>query len=297
MAAGDCAVVRTLPLTRPTAFATVLTWWVAALLTISSAAGLVFGPRGLYDTSEPTFPALIGQDAVALVFGLPLLIGSAILARRGSVRGLIAWMGALFYVAYFWYFYVIGIRFSSLFIVHIALVSMSMYGALYLFFALDLTKLMAHVDRPVPTRLIGGFLMATALAFSALWLGLVVSRLFQGAELDLVTRYVIAIDGVVLLPVTFFGGLWLWRGQPVGFALAGVLLVKVLATFLTLVATTIVSVRQGHTASLIETSMYVAGLLTAVVLTVRYLRVVADVPAPTHPVPATANAPRQARGL
>jgi hypothetical protein len=262
--------MNTLPVARPIAFATTLTWAVAALLAISSAAGLAFGPSGLYDAGASTFPALIGQDIVALLFGVPLLVGSALLAKRGSVRALMAWMGALFYVAYFWYFYVVGIKFGVLFVVHIALVSMSMYGALHLLFALDLGRLMAGIRPGAPNRLVGGFLMTTALAFAALWAGVIADRVVTGQPLDDVSRQVIAIDGVVLLPLMFFAGVWLWRREPLGFALAGMLLVKVAATFLTLVATTVVAWRWGQPADPVQTTMYVAGLLVAALMIGRY---------------------------
>ena len=270
---------RPLPLTRDMAFPWILTRLVAALLLLSSAAGLLYGPHGLYDQRAAMFPALLGQDAVALLFGIPLLLGSAWLARRGSVRALLSWMGVLFYVAYFWYFYVIGIRFTLLFPLHIALVSMSMYGALYLLFALDMTALRARVDSRMPVRLIGGFLMTTALAFAALWLWAIAAALAGGAELDAVSRYVIAIDGVVLLPLSFFCGLWLWSRQTLGYAIAGLLLVKVVATFLTLVSTTVVSVMWGQPADLLQTALYTCGLGVALVLTLRFLRGVSDAPA------------------
>jgi hypothetical protein len=207
---------------------------------------------------------------VALLFGVPLLAGSAMLARRGSVRALMAWIGALFYVAYFWYFYVVGIRFGVLFVVHIALVSMSMYGALHLFVALDLARLVASLRPDAQHRLVGGFLMATALAFAGLWASVIASRLVAGHPLDEVSRQVIAIDGVVLLPLMFFGGLWLWRREPLGIALAGMLLVKIAATFLTLVATTLVAWRWGRSLDPIQTTMYGAGLLFTLLLIGRY---------------------------
>ena len=66
--------------------------------------------------------------------------------------------------------------------------------------------------------------------FATLWIGVVASRLVTGSELDQAARYAIAIDGVVLLPLTFFRGSRLCHEQPLGVAFAGWLLVKVLET-------------------------------------------------------------------
>jgi hypothetical protein len=263
--------VAGLPLVCNIRFVHRVTWLIAALLVVSSTAGRWFGPRGWYDPQSITFSALLVQDALALLFALPLLLLSAWLAHRGSLRGLLVWMGTLFYIAYSYYFYVIGIRLSPLFPIHIILVSLSMYALLALWFALDLDRVKARFKSNTPVRLIGGFLMALALAFAGLWAALTMTQLAAGSDMDPVSRYVIAIDAVVLLPLSFFGGLWLWRRWPMGYALAGVLLPKIFATLLTLIISTVASVEWGLPANPLETLMYVAALAGAAGLVVRYL--------------------------
>jgi hypothetical protein len=107
--------------------------------------------------------------------------------------------------------------------------------------------------------------MATAAAFVGMWAVLVYANLQAGTQIDLVSRYVIAIDGVVLLPLSFFGGYWLWARHPLGYALAGILLVKMVATFLTLVATTMVALSYGQELSVTQSIAYVIGLVLALV--------------------------------
>ncbi|HEX2343380.1 MAG TPA: hypothetical protein VHI98_23115 [Vicinamibacterales bacterium] len=262
---------RALPLKEDVSFAFALTWLVAALLIASSMRGLFHGWRSWYDPA-PAVPALLGQDLVTLFVAVPFLIDSMRRARRGSTRGLLCWMGALFYIAYFSYFYVVGIGLDVFFPVHIALTSMSMYGLLALFFALDLRTLQSQFDGRTPTRLIGGFLIASALGFGVMWLVLTISALAAGRELDQVSRLVIAIDGVVLLPLTFVGGVWLWRRLPLGYALAGVLLVKLAATFLTLVASSATTWLWGQTLDAMQTSAYAVGMVCALALEGPYLR-------------------------
>ncbi len=250
-----------------------LTLGVAALMLVSSLGGLVYGRTGLYDRDAATYPALLGQDALALL-AIPLLLAAEQLARRGSLRGLLCWMGLLFYVAYFWYFYVVGIKFGPLFVVHIALVSMSLFAVVYLMLTMDLDAVKARFDSRMPVRLIGGFLIGTAVAFAALWLAVVIRTLATGQNLDDTSRFVIAIDGVVLLPLSFFGGIWIWRRHPLGYPIAGMLLVKVVATFLTLIATTLVSASWGLRIDLIQTVMYTAGLVAGMWLLFVCLRAV-----------------------
>src|SRR5689334_15241515 len=79
-----------------------LTSHLTGLLSLSSIGGLLFGPPGWYDRSVCRFPALLGQDAITLCLILPLVLASARPAWNGSARGLLCWMGVLFYSSYFY---------------------------------------------------------------------------------------------------------------------------------------------------------------------------------------------------
>jgi hypothetical protein len=250
-------------------FVLTLTWLVAPLLVLCSLAGLLYGQRGLYDRDALTLPAQIGQDAVMLIVGVPLLIASALLARRGSTRALLSWVGALFFIAYFNYFYVVGIRFNLLFPAYIAVMSMSMYGALALLFGMDFEELKSRFTQRMPIRLTGAFLMITSSVFATLWMTFVLSRLLTGTELEPIARTVIAIDSVVLLPLAFFAGLWLWRREARGYVLASVLLIMFAATFLTLVVSTIIASQWGYVVEALQTVLYGIGLVVSLALLVR----------------------------
>jgi hypothetical protein len=275
---------RPLPLTRDLSLAFRLTHAVATLTVATAIAGLVYGPRGWwYDPNPATLPAFLGQDAMMLCCGVPLLVVSAWLASRGSLRGALCWMGAFFYIAYSYYFHVIGGRFGIYFPAQIALVSMGTFGALSVLFALDLPRLAARFAR-LPRRTISAYFIVTALAFAGLWLSIVDQHLRAGTPLDPVERAVIAVDGVVLLPLLFFAGRALLRRDPLGFALAGLLLVKATATFLTLLVSTAFAARWGHPVDPVQTGAYAVGFVTALGLLVWYLRAIA-------PAVAAADAP------
>jgi hypothetical protein len=99
---------------------------VAALMAFASAGGLLLGSGGLYGP-HPThslgvteaeagllLPGFLGQDAFSLFVGLPLLLGSLWLARRGSLIGVLFWPGMLFYALYWYVLYLTGAPFSVL---------------------------------------------------------------------------------------------------------------------------------------------------------------------------------------
>jgi hypothetical protein len=112
---------------------------IAALLAFASAGGLLLGSGGLYGP-YPTLslgvteaeaglllPGFLGQDASSLFVGLPLLLGSLWLARRGSLIGLLFWPGVLFYALYWYVHYLTSAPFSVLFLVYVPLVTLSAF--------------------------------------------------------------------------------------------------------------------------------------------------------------------------
>jgi hypothetical protein len=216
----------------------------------------------------------MGQDVITLVVGLPLLSASAWLTRRDSASGLLLWTGALFYFAYAYYFYVIG-GFSALFLIYIAIVSASLYGLLSLLFNIDPVALKARFGAGTPTRLVSGFLVGYSLLFAFMWVGLTLSTLAAGRQLDGVTHAVIAIDSTVLLPLLFFGGLLLWRRMPWGYLLGGLLLVKMATTGFTLAFTTALGAWWAQEIDTFDAFLFVIFALMAMgslALLVPYLR-------------------------
>lgn len=75
-----------------------LTLVIAGLTTGLSLAGLLF-PMSMYPTDELRL-SFIANDVINLVIGLPVLLGTLWLARRGQLPGLLGLPGALFYVTY-----------------------------------------------------------------------------------------------------------------------------------------------------------------------------------------------------
>ena len=210
---------------------------LAVLLLASSVAGLLFGSRGLYDSYPASLAGMVGQDTVTLVVGVPLLIASVWLTWRGSIGALLIWSGTLLYFAYSYYFYVVG-GFNALFLAYVAIASASLYGLLSLLFALDAEAIRTRFGSGVPSRPIGSFFIGISLLFFLMWGGMVLSSTVAGIRPDEVLRSVVIIDCTVLLPLLFFGGLRLWRGEAWGYVLGGLLLTKLAATGFTLAFTT-----------------------------------------------------------
>ncbi len=148
---------------------------VALLMAVVSAAGLAGGSMGLYgvdpnralavgaSTAGVLVPGFMAQDLFNLVVGLPILVWTVWLARRGSLIGLLLWSGALFNVLYTYTHYLIGAPFSGLFLGYVAIVVLSGYTTLYLVGSVDGDAARRRLAGAVPPRIVGGVVVGLAL--------------------------------------------------------------------------------------------------------------------------------------
>jgi hypothetical protein len=237
------SVLRTerLPVIRSLTFPFVLSSIVAALLLISSIAGLLFGQRGLYEPNPATLPSFLTQDVITLVVVVPLLVTCLWLVRRGSVRGLLVWMGTFFYIAYAYSFAVLGTWLPPLFLVYVAIVSMSVYSLIFVLMSTDAEAVRGRFSDQTPVRWAGGFLMVMSLLLATLWVAMIVGDTLSGTQPKSTLFVIWPLDLVIALPALFWGGLWLWRRQALGYVVGGIVLMKAAAEGLALVAQTVVT--------------------------------------------------------
>lgn len=227
-----------LPITRDLTLAYAFSLVVAALIAVVSAAGLVFGPAGLYgvdlknaagitaSTAGILVPGFLAHDGLNLVVALPVLIATGWLARRGALVGLLLWPGALFYVLYTYTQYLIGAPFGPLFLAYVLLVVLSAYATIGLVAGVDGGAVRARLAGAVPARTVGGILVALALMTLAQDAGgAIATALAGGSPVEPLARHVWTADLVVEVPAVLIGGVLLWRRRPLGYvAGAGLLL-------------------------------------------------------------------------
>lgn len=195
---------------------------VALLMAIASGVGLV-NQAGVYPgLALSTF---VPNDVLNLILGLPLLLGSMWLARRGQLIGLLCWPGALYYVLYVYAVYLVGAPFTGLFLVYLVLVALSAYLVIGLVASLEGEAVRGQLAGRVPARTSGGILVAIAFLFIARQIAVIVAALTghtPATALD-VAQWI--DDLAVLGPAMVMGGVLLWRREALGYAAgAGLLL-------------------------------------------------------------------------
>lgn len=160
---------------------------------------------GLYTPDPATLPTFLGQDGITLVVILPLLLWSVWATRRGSLRGLLLWTAALFYLAYSYAYYVSSPEFNVLYLAYIAIVAMSLYGCLYLLISMDAEAVAACFSARTPVRVASAFLMTLSLGLGVAWVAMIVSYLTSGAIPSRVNLVVWPMDLVVAFPAMVLG--------------------------------------------------------------------------------------------
>ena len=141
--------------------------------------------KGLYkDMSAEVAPQGLAQDHVTLLIGIPLLIVSFLMSRKGSLRGLFLMAGTLGYFLVTYLFYLTMGMYNAMYLVYVIALSASFFA-----FLLTMGSFPGHVMRAfkpnTATGITGGFLVFTSISIGLLWLSIVVPPLLDGTIVPL----------------------------------------------------------------------------------------------------------------
>ena len=213
-----------LPITRDLSLAYAVSLVVALLMAVAAATGLLFRST-IYPTNELIL-AYLPVDAFHLVIGLPILLGSMWLARRGNLLGLLCWPGALLYVLYSYITNLVGVPFGALFLPYLLLVTLSAYTTIGLVASIDGEAVRRRLSGVVPARTAAGVLVGLTGLFVVINVGNIVTMTTSqpaGAP-DLVPVWI--ADFVTVIPTCLIGGYLLWRRKAFGYVAGAALLLN-----------------------------------------------------------------------
>lgn len=227
----------------------ILSMIVMGLIAIASIAGVL--TESLYRDNLWVTSQLRGADFVRMILVVPLFAGAIYLTARGSVRGLLVWLGMLWLAAYDYAFYLFGASFNALFLVYTVIFSLSIVTLIRALTLLDVNAIREKFTDRVPVRAISGYMGFWVLMLGGLWLAMSVAFLFTGDVPQSVvdsghpTAIVFALDLGVLLPAVGLAAYWLWKKEPWGYVLAVMVNVKGATYALALIAMGIFMERAG----------------------------------------------------
>lgn len=192
----------------------ILSGFVAVLVAIVSILGLWF--RAVIYPTDQLLQAFVANDVVNLLLGVPILLGSMWLARRGKLIGLLCWPGALFFVFYNYTAYVFAVQLNWVFLLYLILVMASIYTLAALIARLDGKAVQQKLNGVVPEKFAGGVLTGLGLLFSLRVIGVVVGALTSGTLLP-ETELATSIADFLTTPAWVIGGILLWQHKEFGY--------------------------------------------------------------------------------
>jgi len=192
-----------LPVKGDLTFAYVLSLVGVILMAAVSLGGLLY-PSTFYPTDE-LLQSFVPTDAVNLFVGLPILLGSMWLTRRGKLVGLLFWPGALLYVLYNYIAYVFGVSFSLFTFAYLALVLLSTYCILALLKSIDKKSVQEQLSEGVPVRTAGLVLVVFGVLFTFRAISMIAGASSNQTMLPISEIGVLIADVVISIPMTASG--------------------------------------------------------------------------------------------
>lgn len=256
-------------------------WQLAttALVAVLSVAATLLGllVDGFYrDPLELTYQAY-GQDTVTLVFVVPLLVAGLVLARRGSLRGYVLWLGSLGYLLYTYAVYAVITEFNPFFLGYVALFGLSLYTFVAGVLAVDPVAVRERLAS-LPTRVVSWSLAAMGTLVALLWLSEAVPATLADekpasvADAGLPANVVHVLDLGVVVPAVLLTAWWLHTGRAWGYVLAGVLVVKLTTIGLAVLAMIVWMSRAGEPVTAAEVAVFAVVTLANAALATIYFR-------------------------
>lgn len=262
-----------------------LSWWRAAgllaalLALVGIGVSLALSGRVYGAETIVLADAAIAQDLV----GIPVALGLLILDRVPGTAARSVWLGALGFFAYNYAIYAFSLHFGPLFLVWVAVLGLSTFGALG-----GLVRVLGEERPPAAGRATGWYLVGAAVLFTLLWLSeilpdMVAGRASTSASTWLVpTNPVHVLDLAFFLPATAVAGVAVLRRRPGGALLAIPALTWLALTCVPIFVTPLVAIARGHAASLAvygPIGVVFAASVVFLTLELRRLRTAAVAPA------------------
>lgn len=231
---------------------------------------VIINARGLYywDTVS-SVAQMQANDLVMLVLGLPLLAISFWMTLRGSLRGRLLLAGTLGFILYTYITMAFGAQYNALFLVYVALFSLSLFAFVLVMMTFDLPALPSHFSEKLPRGWIAGLLFFTAAFLTMAWLGRIAATFKPGAvpPLENTTSFFIqAMDLGIIVPACLLSGILLLRRKPWGYLLTSVGLMKFLTMGAAVSLMGLNMMRVGVTVSVIELVIFPAITLANLVM-------------------------------
>ena len=207
-------------------------WMLSVLLLVATGVATITAlamPELLHGPAVMV-GSMRGTALVVLFVAVPIVVVGMGSARRSNVLGLVCWIGGVAFIAYQGWMFLFAVPFNGLFLVYLAMFALGFWGLVTLLIRVPVEAHAASFAAAMPARLLAGWMIASCVAFYALWLKNVVPASFDseapaflaGTGMVTATNYV--LDMALFLPFTIIVAAALWRRTPWGLVIGGAML-------------------------------------------------------------------------
>lgn len=243
---------------------------------------VIINARGLYywDTVS-SVAQMQSNDLVTLALGLPLLAFSFWLTQRGSLRGRLLLTGTLGFILYTYITMCFGAAYNRLFLVYVALFSLSLFAFIISMMSFDMKTLPKHFSEKLPRGWIAGLLFFAAAFLSLAWMGRIAATFAPNAIPALentTSMFIQAMDLGLIVPLCILSGVLLLRRHAWGYLLASVGLMKFLTMGVAVSLMALNMARVGVPISAVELVVFPTIAIANLVMVALLIKNIQDTP-------------------
>lgn len=205
---------------------------LAVLMAALSGLGLAF-PTFFYPSPEIA-EMFLTNDLVNILIGLPFFLFSLVMIKRDKLLGTLLLPGALIYVIYNYFAYLLGKPYHWSAAGYLLLMLISGYGLILLLRSIDHHQIKARLEGRVADKISGWVLVFFGLAFIALALSEIIPGILDGSIPPLGEKAVSAADILVSIGWVI-GGILLLGRNGLGYTMGLGLLLAASSLFIGLI--------------------------------------------------------------
>jgi hypothetical protein len=194
---------------------------------------------------------------------------------RGSLRGRLLLTGTLGFILYTYTTMCFGAAYNKLFLVYVALFSLSLFAFILCMMSFDLLTLPTHFSDKLPRGWIAGLLFFVAAFLSLAWLGRIAVIFAPDAIPALentTSMFIQAMDLGLIVPLCMLSGILLLRRHAWGYLLASVGLMKFLTMGIAVSLMSLNMFRIGVPISMIEVAVFLTITIANIIMVTLLLR-------------------------
>ena len=179
-------------------------------------------------------------DIVRLLVGIPLLFVSFVMYLRRSLRGTVLFIGSLASFLYQYLLWTFDWAYNSLFLVYLALFSLSLWSLVLILAEVDGAQVRAAIEKRFPVKTASSFSFAVGVMLLFKCLGEILPSVGSSAMPAVATGYYTLVDQALdlglLTPFCIFAGVLLLRRKSFGYLLSSSSLILFLCVGLSVIA-------------------------------------------------------------